>query len=213
MGANDRKTKMTKIRQEDIINAAEKVFFSKGLANSTMEDVAKEAQYSKRTLYVYFSSKEQLYDAIVSRAYQILNHCYEQVFKDTHPMNGLEKVILMGKTYIDFIGQYPKYFEAMIYYENRDKDLVSRNEFKKANYQAGNVSADLLIECIKEGIADGSICNEFDPVSTAFTLYANIIGIGTIILKKEKYITYTYHKNITQLTEEMFRVIVRGLKP
>jgi AcrR family transcriptional regulator len=213
MGITDRKAKITKIRQEDIINAAEKVFFSKGLTNSTMDDIAKEAQYSKRTLYMYFSSKEQLYDAIVLRAYQILNRYYEQVFKDSHPKNGLEKIILMGKTYLDFIGQYPQHFEAMIYYENRDVDLVSQDQFKKANYQAGNTGTDLLIGCIKEGIADGSIYPEFDPVSTAFTLYANIIGIGTIILKKEKYIAYTYQKNITELIEEMFRVIVRGLKP
>jgi AcrR family transcriptional regulator len=213
MSTIDRKEQVRKIRQEDIINAAERVFFTKGLSNSTMDDVAKEAQYSKRTLYVYFSSKEQLYDAIVLRAYQILNHHYHQAFKENIPTNGLEKVILMGKMYIDFIYQYPKYYEAMIHYENRDEDLTSQDEFKIANYREGNISADLLIDCIKEGIADGSIFKGLDPVSTAFTLYTNIIGIGNIILKKAKYITHTYHKNVTDLTEEIFKLIIRGLKP
>ncbi len=212
MGTNDRREKVRNIRREDIINAAEQVFFAKGYHNATMDDVAKEAEYSKRTIYAYFNSKEQVYDAIIARAYQILNRQYEQAFNTNSPANGLEKVILMGQVYIDFLYQYPKYFEAMIYYENRDEDLSSRDEFKLANYREGNVSADRLIACIKAGIADGSICEELDPVSTAFTLYANIIGIGNIIQKKEKYIQQTYSRSTTELIETMFKLVTAALK-
>ncbi len=213
MGTNDRREKVRNIRQEDIINAAEKVFFAKGYHNATMDDVAKEAEYSKRTIYAYFNSKEQVYDAIIARAYQILNRQYEQALNTDIPANGLEKAILMGQVYIDFLSQYPKYFEAMVYYENRDDDLSSQDQFKLANYREGNVIADKLIACIKEGIADGSICNELDPVSTAFTLYANIIGIGNIIQKKEKYILHTYNKHSAELIETMFKLVTAALRP
>lgn len=213
MGTMSRKEQERKIRYEDIINAAEKVFFSKGLNNATMDEVANEAEYSKRTIYAYFTSKEQIYDAIISRAYTILNSLFEQAFKNNHPANGFEKVMLMGQTYLDFINNYPKYFEAMAYYENQDEDLVNQDEFKAANYQAGNIGSDLLIECIKEGIADGSIFKELDPVSTAFVLYANIIGIGNLILRKEKYITHTYHKESATLISGMYQLITRGLRP
>jgi TetR/AcrR family transcriptional regulator len=213
MGTIDRKEQVRKIRQADIINAAEKVFFAKGIHNATMDEVAEAAEYSKRTIYAYFTSKEQIYDAIISRAYRILNDFYEAAFQKNHPQSGLEKVLLMGRVYLEFVHQYPKYFEAMAYYENRDEDLVNQDEFKQANYREGNRSSDLLIQSIREGINDGSVCKELDPVCVAFVLYANIIGIADVIMKKEKYIAYTYQKDSASIVEEMQRLIVRSLKP
>jgi Transcriptional regulator len=213
MGTTDRKEQMKKIRQQDIINAAEKVFLSKGIHNATMDDVAREAEYSKRTIYAYFDSKEQIYDAIISRAYQIMYDLYEEAFQKEHPAAGLAKVLLMGKTYLDFINRYPQHSEAMAYYDNREEDLLSQDGYKMANYREGNKSSDLLIQCIREGIADGSIYQELDPVSTAFVLYGNIIGMGQIILKKEKYICHTYQKDISQLVSELYLLIGRSLRP
>jgi TetR/AcrR family transcriptional regulator len=213
MGTTERRELIKKIRQEDIINAAEKVFFSKGIHNATMDEVAETAEYSKRTIYTYFTSKEQIYDAIISRAYQILNALYSEAFQKKQPANGLEKVILIGQVYLDFIHTYPKYYEAMAYYDSRDEDLTSRDEFKTANYQEGNRSSDLLIQCIREGINDGSICTEVDPVSTAFVLYGNIIGICHIIAKKAKYIAHTYQKGTPELITQLTQLIIRSLKP
>ena len=61
MGSSERKEKEKEIRRKDILDAAERIFFTKGYRSATMDDVAKEAEYSKRTVYVYFSSKEQIY--------------------------------------------------------------------------------------------------------------------------------------------------------
>ncbi|TCL76258.1 TetR family transcriptional regulator [Hydrogenispora ethanolica] len=213
MGTMDRKEKVRQLRQEDIINAAEQVFFAKGFAGATMDDIAKEAQYSKRTIYVYFSSKDQLYDAVILRGYRILNRMYEAAFGDNTPANGLEKALRMGRTYLEFIERHPQYFEAIALYATRAEDLDSRDEWKAANYREGNIGADMLIDCIRQGIADGSIAPDLDPVDTAFVLYAQILGIGQILLKKEAYIAQTYRKNPSQLVEELFKLVVKGLKP
>jgi AcrR family transcriptional regulator len=37
-----------------------------------MDDVAKEAEFSKRTVYVYFNSKEQIYFEVMIRGYRLL---------------------------------------------------------------------------------------------------------------------------------------------
>ena len=41
-------------RYEAIIDAAEKILVKKGYDNSTFSDFAEEAEYNKRTLYLYF---------------------------------------------------------------------------------------------------------------------------------------------------------------
>lgn len=213
MSTSDRKEKVRKIRQEDIINAAEKVFFAKGFHNATMDEVAKEAEYSKRTIYVYFSSKEQIYDAIILRAYQHLNRMFKTAVEHDNPADGLKKVLLLGKTYLEFVTAFPEYFEAMIQYENREEDLINQDEFKAASYREGDVSVALLIGFIREGIADGSITADFDATNLAFVLYANIIGTGNLILKKEKYIRHSYQKDLPELISEQFKLLVRALKP
>ena len=51
--------------RELIINVARRLFSKHGIGNITMNDVAKAANKSRRTLYTYFLSKEQLLEASI----------------------------------------------------------------------------------------------------------------------------------------------------
>ena len=72
MGIAERKEREKLQRRFDIIDAAEKIFFTKGFESATMDDVAMEAELSKGTLYLYFKSKEDLQFAIFMRGLDIL---------------------------------------------------------------------------------------------------------------------------------------------
>lgn len=56
MGTTERKKREKERRRNTIIDAAEKVIFSKGLDQSTMTEIAQEAELSKGTLYLYFKN-------------------------------------------------------------------------------------------------------------------------------------------------------------
>ena len=51
--------------KEQIIKVARKLFSKQGIGNITMNDVAKAANKSRRTVYTYFQSKEQLLEASI----------------------------------------------------------------------------------------------------------------------------------------------------
>jgi AcrR family transcriptional regulator len=53
--------------RQRILDAAEQLFFSKGINATALEDVADAARVSKRTLYAYFDSKDDLARAYLSR--------------------------------------------------------------------------------------------------------------------------------------------------
>lgn len=53
------------IIREEILEAAKRVFQKWGLKKSTMEDIAEEAGKAKSTLYYYYRSKEEIFDAAV----------------------------------------------------------------------------------------------------------------------------------------------------
>jgi AcrR family transcriptional regulator len=65
----DRKQKIvTELRRSEILAAATKVFGSKGFEATRMEEIAKAARLAKGTLYLYFHSKDDIYQATVQQA-------------------------------------------------------------------------------------------------------------------------------------------------
>lgn len=55
-----------------ILDAAQKVFSEKGYHEARMEDIAEKVGVSKRTLYLYFKNKEELFAAICAVAPQAM---------------------------------------------------------------------------------------------------------------------------------------------
>lgn len=48
-------------RIQSILEAAQRVFFSKGYLKSTMDEIAMEAEVTKPTVYLYFKAKDDLF--------------------------------------------------------------------------------------------------------------------------------------------------------
>jgi AcrR family transcriptional regulator len=62
-----KRTRRPEARPDEILDAALKVFTEKGFAAARVEDVAKAAGLSKGAVYLYFDSKEALFEALVRR--------------------------------------------------------------------------------------------------------------------------------------------------
>ncbi len=73
MGIQERKEREKERRRQQIIVAAKRVFSDKGFNRATMEDIAKEAELSPGTLYLYFKNKEELYASLSLRILQYLH--------------------------------------------------------------------------------------------------------------------------------------------
>jgi AcrR family transcriptional regulator len=52
-------------RIQSILDAAKKIFFSKGYLKATMDQIALEAQISKPTIYTYFKTKDDLFFSLM----------------------------------------------------------------------------------------------------------------------------------------------------
>ena len=76
MGIQERKRREREQRRQQIMNAARKVFSINGFMKTTMEDIAREAELSPGTLYLYFKNKDELY---ASLSVVVLEHLYEKL--------------------------------------------------------------------------------------------------------------------------------------
>ena len=82
MGIQERKERERERRRQQIIVAAKRIFKDKGFGRATMEDIAKEAELSPGTLYLYFKNKEDLYASLSLRILQYLGIRIEHVDRD-----------------------------------------------------------------------------------------------------------------------------------
>jgi len=79
-----------------IINSATNEFLHKGLDAASMHNIAESAEVSKRTLYKYFPSKDELYSALID---ELLDRVYEnkqEYFPET-PLKEQLEAIVKGK--------------------------------------------------------------------------------------------------------------------
>jgi AcrR family transcriptional regulator len=210
LGVNERKEKEKLIRRNDILDAAENVIFLKGYDLATMDDIAKEAEFSKRTVYIYFNSKEQLYFEIMVRGYKILIQMIEASLNNAKVKNSLERIKQIGKTLYNFKNKYPDYFKAIMSYENSEKDFVNGvpDESREECYILGEKIFGYLTSELTEGIREGIIRSELDVTNTAILLWSCVIGLLNTLTKKRNYIEHYHKRNSEELLLESLDFLV-----
>lgn len=201
MGINERKDKEKQIRSNDIIDAAERVFFLKGYDLATMDDVAKEAEFSKRTVYVYFNSKEQIYFEIMVRGYKILLKMLEEASLRQENLNAIDRLELISKTIYQFNIEYPNYFNAIMSYETGEKDFVVGipDSSREECYALGEKLLEYIKSALKDGVEEGTIRSDIEIVDMAIILWSYTIGLFNTLTKKKNYIEHYHNRSFEEL--------------
>lgn len=125
MAIADRRNRQKDKRRNEIINAAETLFFSKGYENISLDEIAKKVDLGRSTLYLYFENKEELFFAIVLRGTVILYSLIEEEIQKVK--TGVEKLAAFRKAYYEFARTYPDYLKNYNYFLSGRFDLSNIN--------------------------------------------------------------------------------------
>lgn len=85
MGTLQRKVRERRARRQAIQAAAVQVFSEKGFSRATMEDIARQAELSVGTLYLYYRSKEDLYVSLLFESMKIFTEAIEKIMATGFP--------------------------------------------------------------------------------------------------------------------------------
>lgn len=86
-----RVTKTHKERYDEILNTAERLFITKGYNNTSVADLISEIQIAKGTFYYYFTSKEEVMDAVITRYTEYQGGLFKKIASDD-TLSALEKL-------------------------------------------------------------------------------------------------------------------------
>ena len=160
-------------KREEIITAAGKVFGRYGFSDARMEKVAREAGMGKSSLYYYFISKEELFEAVVERE---LEHLRDEIIRATKDVtdpykrmkiyvisrmqafnNAINLYTAVKTNYLDHLPfiekvriKYDK--EEMKMVESILKDGVRNNRFKLVNTELATVAIVTAIKGLEYNI-------------------------------------------------------------
>ncbi|MGM0667092.1 MAG: TetR/AcrR family transcriptional regulator [Bacteroidota bacterium] len=103
--------------REKIVLSASKIFSRYGFKKTTMEEIAAALNKGKSSIYYYFGSKEEIFEAVIDHEAQVLKNVLSKVVKSTDdPEDILRKYV---KVRMESFEKLSNYYNAIF---NRDLD-------------------------------------------------------------------------------------------
>ncbi len=99
-------------RKDEILSSASRLFAAHGYADTKVDSVAAELDISKATIYLYFSSKRELFFSTVDREFQRLKSSVPEGGGD--PANPLDQIVTAISAYLGFFKENPHAVELFV---------------------------------------------------------------------------------------------------
>jgi AcrR family transcriptional regulator len=106
-------------RRREILEAARKVFAARGYEGSTLDEVAREAEFAKGTLYSYFDSKAELFAQLVAYEFDdVFTQAKEALAREEEAAAAARAVI---RVFLEFFESRADFFRAALAYRETGK--------------------------------------------------------------------------------------------
>lgn len=209
MGIAERKEREKQQRREEIIQAAEKIFYSVGLEHATMDDIAAEAELSKGTLYLYFKNKEKLHVEVARRAIILLNTLTSRAAEKAG--NAIEKLGQMGIATIEFSRSHPDQMKAIQSLMIKDPAGAELTSGDVQNIVYGDSSVGMLIKVVEQGMRDRQIRSDIPAPLIAHTLWMQMMSVIQFV-NTEQALIEILELSPEQVFEIHFELVLNGIK-
>lgn len=198
-----------------ILQAAETVFAQKGFNSATMDDIASEAQFSKATIYRYFSGKGEIFHKIILNSFEEILQKIRKI-KEKEKSTGdkvrevvgialrhyqekknISRVFIMEKSFMQKI-------IGLVSEEGRDSE-GEESEFLKEIRDKKKEITGVMHSIFKEGIHKGEF-RPLDEKDACDFLESTIHGF---------YFTSFWHegkRSLEKSTELIHNIFLHGIK-
>ncbi len=211
MGTAERREREKQQRRESIIEAAEKLCFATcDLDLVTMDDIAKEAELSKGTLYLYFKTKEDLLATMHLKVMKLLKEAIST--KVVTAKTGFEIVNAAGTAYINFAFDNPEIFRFMSHKKIFKAKITSHFDAFSNCIDLSFEIFDMLAKAIELGMKDGSLRAGLTPSITAVNLYGQLNGVLDSTFYEDEHILAYIEVNPRILVDGCFDLILHSIQ-
>lgn len=185
--------------QDKIISALFRCLENKQLDDMTADEIAKEADVSKRTLYKYYSSKKEMYLALVMHSFIDLANKIKSSLEKITDEDPWFRLACIGREYIKYSIDNPTKGNLILNY-NEANYIVEYEKWVGAIQMYSNQFE--LTPFVREYFSYHKIESEISIESLSLYLWAEGQGLAMLLMSKREWIKEFYHMDENQLIEE-----------
>ncbi len=210
------------VKENNIIQAAESIFETVGFHSSKMEDIAQKAGITKVTLYSYFQSKENLYMAVIYKAFQALTEIFYSSIDANRSNNGFDSTIAIFESFFEFCEKNFLYSEAMVDYFSMIRNIkrspetnstLTESIFFAKIQDLQNLPIKLTVKEINRGIVDKSIKRDVDPMLHTIQGWTMVVGYIKLLTASGNIDSPLMHVNLKNLKDLSLNMARKALRP
>lgn len=201
-----KKEALEQFNRDNIVNAAKELFEQKGIEKTTMDDIAKYADYSKSTIYVYFRSKEEIYNAIVSDCVSLLTKQLREFVREDSDFES--SYYQLCDCLVSFEEKYPKYYSSLmgeVAMTNSRKDSTKQSETGIEELNA------LIYKLLLIGKEKKILKKTLELKPTVLYMWSAISGIIQVAERRRDDISRTLNMDRQEYLDYSFRTFYESL--
>lgn len=195
---------MTKdeITKSAIIEAAQKLFQQFGLAKTTMEDIAKAIGKGKSSLYYYYSTKEEIFQAVVDKEKEnIEQNIVMAIGKED---NAEDKLRAFAISKYRALRKRQLLYKIMTVGFSSESACIFSAIKQRYNETEENILKDIIVYGIRQGAFDQSYLDRIDIITKVCT---------NMLRGMQLEISFgTYKGSASDIIDETVDFISKGLK-
>jgi AcrR family transcriptional regulator len=162
---------ISRIRKDEVVSVATKLVAKKGWQNTTLADIAREANVSLGVITYHFSGKEEIIRSVMEKYVgENLTQLYESLQEYDDPVEKLRNLVRLTL--------HETKRDKEIYYVHFDywAKISWNGEIREMNAQFYDFARDWTADCVRRGIEAG-VFREVDPREAATLINSLLIGI------------------------------------
>ena len=175
MSVSERRQREREERRNQILDAAERVFLERGFEETTMDELASEAELAKGTLYLYFKNKEDLLvDLLVRRRSPLLQRFGEAAADATDGLDHVRRLI--EAQHQSFAGDPPQFRRFFLHRIVDGPPDSSDAPGVDAHSRHVRRVVSSFLQAIERGQGDGSIRTDLNPHALTAQIWGGTVG-------------------------------------
>ena len=180
--------------RQALLAAAEIEFSTKGLAGARVDVIADQASANKRMLYYYFGSKEELYLAVLERAYDAMRKAEREL-----NLTNLAPLVAI-KTLVEFKFDYCEKNQQIIALL-AGENMLGAAYLKRSRRLRDMNLVDVIRTVLHAGVADGKIRPGIDPLH----LYISISALSYFYFSNSATLSVAFARALGSPAERRLR--------
>lgn len=189
-----------------ILAAAERLFSEKGTERTTMDDIAREAEYSKATLYVYFQSKEEIVGAILLNGLSMLKKRVHQAIREGGDWHGAYDAVCAS--IVGFYEENPTAYEAVMGGGHTGAEGSKSDQDIR---RMANEFCTELADFLERGMAEGTVRTAMSPMETVMLFWASVSGMIHMADRNAETLSAQVGRSREDFLRDGFHMILRAI--